>query len=96
MSQHPLPSLEVLKATHRFPTQYTFKAIGQNEADFVGRVLESVRAELGHDAPPPHQVREAAGGRHIAITLELRLATAEQILGIYRSILTVDGLVLLL
>ncbi len=91
-----LPSIEVLKATHRFPTQYTFKAIGKAESDFVRRVLDSVRTELGHQSDPPHSTREAAGGRHIAVTLELRLATPEQILAVYQCLLTVEGLVILL
>ena len=90
-----IPSLEVLKATHDFPTQYTFKAIGKAEADFVRRVVTSVREELGHESDPPHRVREAAGGRHVAVTLELRLANAEQIHAIYERLLAVEGLTLL-
>ena len=90
-----IPSIEVLKATHDFPTQYTFKAIGKAEADFVHRVVSSVREELGRTEDPPHRVREAAGGRHVAVTLELRLANAEQIRAVYERILKVEGLTLL-
>jgi putative lipoic acid-binding regulatory protein len=94
--QHQIPSLEVLKATHDFPTLYTFKAIGKADEAFHTRVLVGVKEVLGFDEDPTHLVRESQGGRHVAITIEVRLATPEEIQAVYRRILEVDGLTLLL
>lgn len=90
-----IPSIEVLKATHDFPTHYTFKAIGKAEADFIERVVTAAKEAMGSDQDPTHYAREASGGRHVAVTLEMRLASAEQIRSVYERILGLEGLVLL-
>jgi putative lipoic acid-binding regulatory protein len=73
-----------------------FKVIGRAEAGFVARVVAAVREELAHNADPPYRVRQAAGGRHVAITLEPQVQTGHQVLAVYRRIQGVTGLVMLL
>ncbi len=91
-----MPSIELLESTHRFPGPYVFKAIGRVENGFVARVVAAVRDELAYGVDPPYSLREAAGGRHISVTLEPTVQTAHQVLAVYRRMRTIAGLVLVL
>jgi putative lipoic acid-binding regulatory protein len=89
------PSIELLESTHRFPGPYMFKVIGRVENGFAARVVAAVREELSEPADPPFRVRDAVGGRHVSVTLEPTLQTAEQVLAVYRRLRTLAGLVML-
>jgi hypothetical protein len=89
------PSISLLESTHQFPCAYVFKAIGRADDGFVGRVVAAVRTELAQDQDPPYTFREAKGGRHVAVSLEPTVQTAQQVLAIYRRIRGVVGLVML-
>ncbi len=89
-------SIDLLEKTHRFPGTYTFKVIGKVENGFAARVVAAVRDELDHEADPPFRLREAVGGRHVSVTVEPRVQTAQQVLDIYRRIQRMAGLVMLL
>jgi putative lipoic acid-binding regulatory protein len=91
-----LPSIELLESTHDFPGPYMFKVIGKAENAFVARVVAAVREELEGAADPPFHVRQAAGGRHISVTLEPHVRTAYQVLAVYQRLRNTVGLVLLL
>ncbi len=90
-----LPPADLLQATHRFPCPYMFKAIGRVEDGFAARIVAAVRDELGHESDPPFRLREAAGGRHVAVTVSPTVQTAEEVLAVYRRIQAVVGLVVL-
>jgi hypothetical protein len=90
-----LPAIELLEATHIFPGAYLFKVIGRAEGGFVARVVAAVREELAATADPPYRVREAVGGRHVAVTLEPTVQTVHQVLAVYRRLRTTAGLVML-
>ena len=90
-----LPAIELLEANHTFPGPYIFKAIGSVENGFVARVVAAVRDELAAEHDPPFKVREAAGGRHVAVTLEPTLQSARQVLAVYRRIRGMAGLLFL-
>jgi putative lipoic acid-binding regulatory protein len=90
-----LPSVELLEAVHRFPGPYMFKVIGRTENGFIARAVAAVRDEIAAAVDPPFRVREAAGGRHVAVTLELTMQTAEQVRGVYRRLMKLRGLVIL-
>jgi uncharacterized protein len=91
-----MPSVELLEAFHQFPCPYMFKAIGRVENGFIARVVAAVRDELAFPADPPYHVRQSVGGRHVSVTMEPRLETAEQVLAVYRRLKAVAGLILLL
>lgn len=91
-----LPAIELLESTHTFPGVYVFKVIGRAEKGFAERVVAAVREALEWETDPPFWVREAAGGRHVAVTLEPHLATAHQVLAVYRRLRTTAGLVMFL
>ena len=90
-----MPAAELLEATHTFPGPYLFKAIGRAENGFVARVVAAVRDELAHPADPPYRVRETAGGRHVAVSLEPTVQSVQQVLAVYRRLQTTAGLVML-
>jgi putative lipoic acid-binding regulatory protein len=88
-------SLELLEKNHTFPGPYVFKAIGRVEGGFVARIVAAVREELAESVDPPFRVRQTPGGRHVAITLEPVVQTAQQVLAVYRRIQGIAGLVIL-
>jgi putative lipoic acid-binding regulatory protein len=89
-------SLELLNDTHDFPGPYIFKAIGRVENGFAARVVAAVREELAQDVDPPFRLRETLHGRHVAVTVEPTVQTADQVLAVYRRIRKMAGLVMLL
>lgn len=90
-----LPTLELLEKTHAFPCAYLFKIIGKADEGFLPRVVAVVREELLIEVDPPYRVREAVGGRHLSITLEPVVQSAQQVVAIYRRLGVLDGIVML-
>ena len=91
-----LPPLDLLERTHRFPCAYVFKAIGSVEAGFAARVVAGVRETLNQEIDPPHRFRQSTSGRHVSVTLEPTVESAEEILAIYERIARMPGLIVLL
>lgn len=91
-----LASIELLESTHQFPCAFMFKVIGRAENGFIGRVVAAVRDELANEQDPPYRIRAARGGRHVAVTLEPMVKTAQQVLAVYRRMRKVMGVVILL
>ena len=87
-------TIELLNATHDFPCDFVLKVIGVAADDFVARVVRAVCEEIAGGADPPYQLRRTPGGKHVSITLEPTLESAEQVLGIYHRLRSVDGVVL--
>jgi uncharacterized protein len=90
-----LPTIEVLEQAHSFPGPYQFKVIGKADHGFVARVIALVRTELLVDIDPPYRVREAAGGRHLSVTLEPVVQSAQQVLDVYQRLCGLEGVVIL-
>ncbi len=86
----------LLQMTHAFPCAYLFKVIGRADHAFVARVVSAVREELLFTADPPYRVREAVGGRHLSVTLEPVVQSAEQVVAVYRRLGGIAGVVMLL
>lgn len=89
------PSVELLESTHPFPGSYRIKAIGQADDDFEQRVIAAVAMHLAAASDLDYSVRATKGGRHIALTLDVNVQTAEQVRSIYASLHEVRGLTLL-
>jgi putative lipoic acid-binding regulatory protein len=90
------PSIELLEAHHTFPGQFMFKAIGRTENGFVARTVAAVRDELAEPVDPPYSVRETGSGHYVAVTLEVRVQTATQVVAVYQRMSRLAGLKLLL
>ena len=93
--KNSLPNLDLLEKTHTFPGPYLFKIIGKADQGFLARVIAVVREELVIEADPPYRLREAVGGRHLSITLEPPVQSAQQVVAIYRRLGALDGVVML-
>jgi len=91
-----LPPLELLQSTHRFPCRFTFKVIGADAGGFSVRAVEAVCRALPVGVSPDSSVRQTSGGRHVAVTIEPHVESAEQVLEIYLHLQQLEGLVLLL
>jgi putative lipoic acid-binding regulatory protein len=91
-----IPPLELLEANHTFPGPYVFKIIGENKDKFVERVVHETQVELGSLDVPKHSTRLAEGGRHVAVTIEILVEDAPQVLALYARYKALDGVILLL
>jgi putative lipoic acid-binding regulatory protein len=89
------PSEELLESTHAFPGVYQFKAIGLASDDFERRAVEAVVAELAVPSDLDYSVRSTPGGRHVAVTLDATVQTAEQVRAIYARLHALEGITLL-
>lgn len=89
-------SIDLLESTHQFPGQYQIKAIGTADHGFELRVVEAVASELATPSELDYSVRTTPGGRHVAVTLDVTVQTAEQVRLIYARLRDLPGLVFLL
>ncbi|MFO0892279.1 MAG: DUF493 domain-containing protein [Isosphaeraceae bacterium] len=89
------PSAELLESIHPFPGVYRIKAIGTAGDDFERRVVEAAVSQLPARSDLDYSIRSTPGGRHIAITLDITVQTAEQVRAVYAEIQGVVGLTLL-
>ena len=89
-------TFELLHETHSFPCPYLFKAIGKDEADFVGQVLAAVRCVVGEQMEPPFNLRRSNNKKHVSVSIEPTVEGPEQVVAIYENLKVIDGLVMLL
>ena len=89
------PSVDLLESTHQFPGVYRIKAIGMASDDFENRVVAAAVAELAGPSELDYSVRTTPTGRHVALTLDITVQTAEQVRDIYARIRELEGLTLL-
>jgi uncharacterized protein len=89
------PSVDLLESIHHFPGVYKIKAIGRADDDFESRVVQAVYTNLAARSDLDYTVRATPGGRHVAITLDITVQSAEQVREIYADLRDVEGLTLL-
>jgi putative lipoic acid-binding regulatory protein len=90
------PSIDLLESVHQFPGVYQMKAIGTVTDDFEQRVVAAVTSELVSASELDYSVRSTPGGRHVALTLDITVQSAEQVRSIYARLRELPGLLLLL
>lgn len=91
-----LPPLDLLKANHSFPGPYTFKVIAESKEGLVSALIAELKTTLDWKFDPKHSVRNTAGGRHTAITLELVMRTADEVHTVYKILGKIEGVILIL
>lgn len=96
LSERTRMSLELLEATHNFPCYFMVKVIGRSEDGFLARVIAAVRISLQADEDPSYRSRETPNGRHVAVTLEPYVQSAEEVLLIYDQIRQIRGVVMVM
>ncbi len=89
-------SRELLESMHDFPCSFMIKVIGKTENDFHRRVVSAVREALKWDFDPPSQARETAGGRHVSVTFDLVMQSADEVMMTYEELQKTEGVIVLL
>lgn len=82
--------LERLRDVHEFPGPFMFKVIGPNTDVFVAQVVQSVINALGA-VQPQVSTRESSGAKHVSVTVEVQVESAEHVLEVYAGFQSVDG-----
>lgn len=91
-----LPPIELLKLTHTFPGPYTFKIIAEAKDGLIATLIMELKVALKWELDPKYSVRETAGGRHLALTLDAVMRTPEEVHTVYNFLKKVDGVILIL
>ena len=89
-------AIRLLEATHAFPCPYLIKVIGRADDGFLSRIVAALRVAQQLEQDPPYRMRQTPNGRHIAVTFEPTVASAAEVLEIYRSIRQVEGIVMIM
>lgn len=82
--------LERLQDVHDFPGPFMFKVIGGNSDDFVAQVVQAVINVLG-DVEPQIKTRESSGGKHVSVTVDVTVQSAEAVVDVYAAFQGVKG-----
>lgn len=90
------PTRELLESIHDFPCEYRFKVIGKTDDHFVGRTLAAVCAVLEEGTEPSFSTRTTAGGRHMSVTVNQKMESADQVIEVYANLRELEGLVMLM
>ncbi|RMH00290.1 MAG: DUF493 family protein [Deltaproteobacteria bacterium] len=88
-------SKALLEATHAFPGSYVFKAFGPAGDAFESGVVAAAATVVERERIRVAR-RESGSGRKVCVTLDVDVASADEVLAIYAALRTVDALVLLL
>lgn len=73
--------------TLSFPCVFRFKAIGHAASDLVGAMLKRIAAVVGHAiADDAWSVRDSGGGRYTCLTVDVQVASGQQIYDIYEAL----------
>jgi len=75
--------IERLEEAHEFPGPYTLKVIGEQTDDFVSSILAALQGELQLSDVPDHTLKSTPNGRHISVTVELTVESAQQVGSVY-------------
>jgi len=91
-----LPSIEALEHAHEFPGPFTYKVFGPNDDAFVDRTRQAAISIVGEDASLDLSHRASSHGRHTCVTLEVQVASAQEVLDVYAALREVDGVRMML
>jgi putative lipoic acid-binding regulatory protein len=75
--------IERLEEAHEFPGLYTLKVIGEQTDSFVATVLAALQGELQLSDAPEHTLKATPNGRHVSVTVELTVQSAQQVGSVY-------------
>jgi len=90
-----IPSKELLEATHSFPCVFTYKVIGLTDSHFESELIKLFTAELS-DPRGRHSKRLSKDSKHVAITLEIPVGSADHVIALYSELINLPGLALVL
>lgn len=91
-----MPSIELLESTHNFPCHFVFKVIGNPKDQFAERIRQAVDSLMPANHGATFAVRPSSKGRHISVSVDVIVASAETVQRLYEQFLKLDGLEMLL
>lgn len=91
-----MPSIERLESVHSFPGSYTFKLFGPNDGEFAAGARRTAVALVGNEAFVRSSERESSRGKHLCVTLEVHVQSAEHVRALYDDFVQLPDLRLLL
>lgn len=86
---------ELLEATHEFPGPYTFKAFGPASEPFERAVVEAAAGVVAAERIRVSR-RTSGTGRKVCVTLDVEVASADEVLAVYAALRAVPALAMLL
>lgn len=89
-------SEELLEKTHQFPTKYMLKIVGPADEAFVESVVSAAKAHVKNPDFVDHTVRHSGSGKHASVTLEVKVATAREVVLLYEALEKVPRMVMML
>jgi len=79
----------------QFPCEFSVKAMGKNEADFEGLVVELMKAHC--DIPPDAiKSRPSANDKYLSVTVTIKAESKEQMDRIYQALSDHDKVIMAL
>lgn len=89
-------TLQLLEEHHQFPGPYMFKVIGYQGGGFYQAVRQVAEAVLG-PLSEGRQVRSrpSSGDKYLAVTLDVEVESASQVLEVYAELKRLEGVVVL-
>lgn len=90
------PERQLLEAVHEFPGNYTLKAFGPHEQEFVDGITAAAEGVHVGDAPVEVSARASAQGNHVCVTVTIRVDSADGVFALYAAVREVGGLRMLL
>ena len=91
-----VPSQEALEAAHTFPGEYTIKIIGHNQKDFIAATRDVCLGVVGEENILAVNPRNSERGNHLALTLRLKVQSAEEVQRVYQGLKKVPGVLFLI
>ncbi len=91
-----LPSKELLEAHHIFPGLFTFKIILDAQPDIENTLKHLVAPCLSAPSRVRTTLRTSANGRYESVSLEIFVASADEVLAVYQKLHGAPGLRMLL
>lgn len=89
-------ALRMLEDHHCFPCSYMFKVIGYNSGEFAQEARRAAEAVLGPLTDEGSICsRSSGGGKYLAVTIDTKLESPEQVLEVYDGLHALDGMVML-
>ena len=86
---------DLLEATHAFPGAYTFKAFGPAGPAFEEDVLAAAAGVVPRERICVRR-RASGSGKKVCVTLDVEVASADEVLAVYAALRDVETLVMLL
>lgn len=93
MNEEEARLIALLESQHEFPGPYAFKVILRNQPGSHEAMLAAVVAQTGLARHGELELRASSTARFVSVSFELHMPQAAAVLGVYRVLGSLDGVV---